>query len=300
MNPLIDLPYLSIYILIFHGSSDARSRSASEALTHRFRDRVASIQQSAWVTDQSAVLIGSGSLPLLEESIVSNLQATLQAVELGDRDQPFVYAAYLECHSLPLHQQIEQIAQQVQAKNPLKKISLRLLPVFLLAGVHLREDIPAEIAQAQQLLGDQVMLEVTAHLGSHLGLRGLLSERMLSLPREAWILLAHGSRRLNANQPIAALADDVGATIAYWSTSPNLESRLQDCLSSGCKTIGILPYFLFHGGITDAIAQSITQFSQQHPDLKITLTETLDASPRLVDLLVDLAANDEWRIANGE
>ncbi|MEX0271805.1 sirohydrochlorin chelatase [Leptolyngbyaceae cyanobacterium UHCC 1019] len=284
MNPLIDLPYLSIYILIFHGSSDGRSRTASEALTNRFRDRVAYRQQSPWVTDKPAVSVG-GSLPLLEGSIVSNLQA----VEMCDRDQPFVYAAYLECHSLPLHQQIEQIAQQVQAENPLKKISLRLLPVFLLPGVHLLEDIPAEIAQAQQLLGDQIMLEVTAHLGSHLGLRGLLSERMLSLPREAWILLAHGSRRLNANQPIAALADDVGATIAYWSTSPNLESRLQDCLSSGCKTIGVLPYFLFPGGMTDAIAHSITQFDQSHPALKVTLTEPLNASAGLVDLLVDLA-----------
>lgn len=248
MNPLIDLSCLSIYGLIFHGSSDERSRLASEALTNRFRDRIA--------------------LPF--------------------QDQPLVYAAYLECHSLPLHQQIEQIAHQVQAKNPLKTIALRLLPVFLLPGVHLLEDIPAEIAQAQQLVG-KVKLNVTAHLGSHSGLRQLLNDRMSPLPMEAWILLAHGSRRPNANQPIATLADDIGATVAYWSTSPKLESRLSELVHSGCKHIGILPYFLFHGGITDAIARSITQFSQQHSSLKITLTDPLDASPGLVDLLVNLA-----------
>ncbi len=249
MHPLIDRSCLSVYILIFHGSSDPRSRIASEALATRFRDRM--------------------SLP--------------------SPDYPLVYAAYLECHPLPLHQQIEQIVHQIQAKNPLPKIALRLLPIFLLPGVHLLEDIPAEIAQTQQLLGDNVMLEVTAHLGSHSGLRQLLSERMSSLSMEAWILLAHGSRRLNANQPISALANDLGATVAYWSTSPKLESCLQDLVSSGCKQVGILPYFLFHGGITDAIAQSITQFSPQHPTLTITLTDPLYASPRLVDLLVDLA-----------
>lgn len=249
MNPLIDSSCLSTYVLIFHGSSDERSRLASEALTARFRDQIA--------------------LPF--------------------QDQPPVYAAYLECHPLPLHQQIEQIAQSVQAKNPLKTIALQLLPVFLLPGVHLLEDIPAEIAQAQQLVGDNVKLNVTAHLGSHSGLRQLLSDRISPLPMKAWILLAHGSRRLNANQPIASLADDIGATVAYWSTSPKLESRLSELVHSGCKTIGILPYFLFHGGITDAIAQSITQFSQQHSSLKITLAAPLDASPGLVDLLVDLA-----------
>lgn len=280
MNPLIDLPCLSIYILIFHGSSDARSRSASEALTNRFRDRVSFI-------NKSVVSVTSGSLSSLEQGAISSLQT----VELCDRDQAFVQAAYLECHPLPLHQQIEQIAQQVHATHPLKKLALRLLPVFLLPGVHLREDIPAEIIQAQQLLGDGVKLDVTAHLGSHLGLQQLLSDRMSHCSMEAWILIAHGSRRPNANQPIAALADDIGAAVAYWSTSPTLESRLQDCVSSGCKNIGILPFFLFHGGITDAIAQSITQFSQQHPTLKITLTDPLNASPKLVDLLVDLATN---------
>ena len=278
MNPLIDLSCLSGYILIFHGSSDPRSRIASEALTSRFRDRVSYI-------NQSVISVKSGGLSSLEQDAVSSLQA----VEGCDREQPSVYAAYLECHPLPLHQQIEQIAQQLQAANPLKKPSLRLIPVFLLPGVHLREDIPAEIAQVHQALGDGVKLDVTDHLGSHSGLRQLLSDRMSLFSMEAWILIAHGSRRLNANHPIAALADDIGAAVAYWSTSPNLESRLQECVVSGCRRIGVLPYFLFHGGITDAIAQSINQFSQQHPTLKITFTDPLNANTGLVDLLIDLA-----------
>ncbi|PZV10462.1 MAG: hypothetical protein DCF22_16675 [Leptolyngbya sp.] len=285
MNPLIDPSCLSVYILIFHGSSDPRSRFASEALTSRFRDQVSSTRQAGWVADNSPISIRSDGLLSLKQEASS----TLEAVEPCDREQPSVYAAYLECHPLPLHQQIEQIAQQVQAANPLKKLSLRLIPVFLLPGVHVREDIPAEIAQAQQLLGNSVTLEVTAHLGSHAGLRPLLNERLSPLPLSAWILIAHGSRRSDANQPIAALANDLGVTVAYWSVTPNLESRLQESVRSGCKNISILPFFLFHGGITDAIARSISQFSQQYPTLTITLTDPLDASPGLVDLLVDLA-----------
>jgi sirohydrochlorin ferrochelatase len=278
LNPLIDLSYLSVYILVFHGSSDPRSRIASEALTSRFRDRISSIHKSA-------ISARSDSRP----SLARGAGSSLQVVEPCDRPQPNVYDTYLECHPLPLHQQIEQIVQPIQVANPFKKIFLRLIPVFLLSGMHVREDIPAEIAQAQQLLGDRVILNVTAHLGAHEGLQRLLSDRLSPLPMSAWILLAHGSRRLDANPPIAALADDIGATVAYWSTSPHLESRLQECVRLGYNHVGILPYFLFNGSITDAIAQSITQFSQQHPTLKITLTDPLTASPGLVDLLVDLA-----------
>jgi sirohydrochlorin cobaltochelatase len=286
LNPPIVLP---VYILIFHGSSDARSRSASEALTSRFRDRV-SINRSA-ISDPSGSGLSLEQGAVSSRPMVDRPMVDRPMVELGDRDQAVVYAAYLECHPLPLHQQIAQIAQELQATHPLTKLSLRLLPVFLLPGVHLREDVPAEITQVQQLLGDSVTLDVTAHLGSHLGLRQVLSDRMSRCSMEAWILIAHGSRRPNANQPITALADDLDIAIAYWSTSPTLESRLQDCVRSGYKTIGILPFFLFHGGITDAIAQSITQLSQQYPTLKITFAKPLDVSPGLVDLLIDLAAN---------
>jgi sirohydrochlorin ferrochelatase len=276
VNPLINLSCPSGYILVFHGSSDPRSRLAAEALTRRFRDCVAATQPAILVANPSSILTKSDS-PLAKPD---------------DLEQPLVYSAYLECHALPLHQQIEQIAQQFRARNPLKRISLRLLPVFLLSGVHLREDIPSEVAQAQQRLEGKVTLDVTAHLGSHPRLQRLLNERMSSLPMEAWILLAHGSRRLDANQPIAAIADRLGAAVAYWSVPPNLESRLQDCVNSGYKHIGILPFFLFKGGITDAIAHTLAQFSQHHPALKLILADTLDASPGLANLLLDLAIQD--------
>lgn len=198
-----------------------------------------------------------------------------------------VQDVYLECHSLSLHQQIEQIAQQIAPElpdsNPTQWV---IVPVFLLAGTHVMQDIPAEISLAQHHLQQQVQLTVTPHLGSQPGLRSLISARMASVPVTDWILLAHGSRRAGANQCIEELAKSLGAIAAYWSTAPNLNTRLQEFSDAGVHQVGIFPYFLFSGGITEAIAQTISQSSQ--PPLSLTLTEPLNATAELADLLLKL------------
>ncbi len=212
---------------------------------------------------------------------------------ISNSSLPLVDIAALEGDVLPLHKQIMQWGQTLQSAlvnggiPELKR--LVVLPLFLLPGVHVMEDIPAEVALAQQLLGESVSLEITPHLGSHPGFYRLIAERMSPLPVEAWILLAHGSRRPTANHPIEALAERLGAITAYWSMRPDLESRLQELNDLGLKKIAILPYFLFSGTITDAIAQTVDRLSHQFPTLDLHLVPPLEAHPELADLLVDLA-----------
>lgn len=218
---------------------------------------------------------------------------------VAERGQPLVSTAYLECHPLPLHQQIEQFTHTVQAffaiESPgiTKPCKLVILPLFLLPGVHVMEDLPQAIVLARQVLGTAIELDLRPTLGSHPGLHRLVTECMATQPVEAWILLAHGSRRLNANQPVEELAERLGAVSAYWSVPPSLESRLQELSQLGIHHIGILPYFLFAGGITDAIAQTVETLSQQFPTLKLHLAPPLAASSELTDLLVDLAQDGE-------
>jgi sirohydrochlorin ferrochelatase len=218
----------------------------------------------------------------------------------SEHGQPPVGTAYLECHSLPLHQQIEQFNLALQASfgtesaGIAKPYRLVILPLFLLPGVHVMEDIPQEIALAQQALGASIELDLRPAIGSHSGLHRLVTECMATQPVEAWILLAHGSRRLDANQPVEELAERLGAISAYWSVPPSLESRLQALSQLGIRHVGILPYFLFAGGITDAIAQTVQTLSQQFPALKLHLAPPLAASSELTDLLIDLA-QDEGR-----
>ncbi|PSB28140.1 sirohydrochlorin chelatase [Stenomitos frigidus] len=243
---------------------------------------------------------GAVSTIAVEPSSQTATSSSATTIVTADRAHPLVSTASLECNPLPLHKQIEQFSGAVQstfAANGTaqgRPCKLVLLPLFLLPGVHVMEDIPQEIALAQQALGDAIEIELRPAIGSHPGLHRLVTECMAAQPVEAWILLSHGSRRANGNQPVEALAERLGALTAYWSVAPSLELRLQELSQLGMRNVGILPYFLFAGGITDAIAQTVETLSQQFPTLKLHLAPTLAASSELTDLLVDLA-QDEGR-----
>jgi len=151
------------------------------------------------------------------------------------------------------------------------------------------EDMPAEVAQATRSLAPSVQISIQPHLGSHPGLHRLMTERMAAIPVEAWILVSHGSSRPGANQTIESLAHRLGAVSAFCACMPNLETRLLELMHLGMKKIGILPYFLFSGKTTDAIAQTVSTVSQKFPILDLIVTPPIDATPDLADLLVDLA-----------
>jgi sirohydrochlorin ferrochelatase len=56
----------------------------------------------------------------------------------------------------------------------------------------------------------------------------------------------------------------------------------------GQQQIGIVPYFLFNGGITDAIAKNVAQLKQQFPATELHLANPLGASVELADLIGNL------------
>ncbi|MGI0486640.1 sirohydrochlorin chelatase [Pantanalinema rosaneae CENA516] len=270
------MPHSPAYLLVFHGSRDPRSQAAAIALTELFRQRI----------HYAGHPMGMGGVERSSSSYAALTSSSFGAPTLAAPEQsrlPLVGTAFLECTPIPLHQQIAEFVQNQEVAH------LRVLPVFLSPGVHVMEDIPTEVAIAQPTLADTVTITIAPYLGTHARLRRLLTERMSLLPMQAWILMAHGSRRPGANAAIATITEHLGAVAAYWLTPPSLQSRLEELQQVGCRTIGILPYFLFPGGTTDAIATMLTQLSPQFPDLHLHLTPPLEASPELADLLIELA-----------
>lgn len=198
---------------------------------------------------------------------------------------PLVGTACLELAPLPLYRQIQEFGKKALAAGLNR---LQIVPLFLLPGVHVMEDIPDEVVNAQPFFGSNLRIEIRPHLGVHPGLGRLLATQMTVIETETWILLSHGSRRLDANQPVEALAAQLGAVSAYWSVPPSLETRVKALVDEGYRKIAILPYFLFAGGITDAIAQTVELISQQFPDVELRLTAPIGASAELANLILDL------------
>ena len=235
----------SAYLLVSHGSRDPRPQAEVEKL---------------------AVLVS-------------------QKLARGNRQHevlPLVSTACLELAPLPLHQQIEAFGLKAQSSGFNR---LQILPLFLLPGVHVMEDIPSEVDRAR--LGLNLKIEIRPHLGAHPGLGKLLKTQVTS-DANAKILLSHGSRRPKGNQPVEELATRLGAVAAYWSVSPSLEMRVKELVGAGYRKIAIIPYFLFPGGIGDAIAHAVEVISQELPGVDFSMTAPIGASNELADLILDL------------
>ncbi|PSB21325.1 sirohydrochlorin chelatase [Phormidesmis priestleyi ULC007] len=232
------------------------------------------------------LLVSHGSRDPRPQAAIAQLAQRVQHKMQSDTPLALVGAAVLECAPLPLHEQIQQFSQTAIAQNVRH---IQIVPLFLIPGVHVMEDIPEQVKIAQQTLGETVTIALSPHIGTHPGMENLLANRLAQRSADAYILMSHGSRRSGGNQSVETLASKIGAVSAYWSVAPKLEARLQELAQSGHQKIAILPYFLFTGGIIGTIAQAVDQLSQQFPNLELDLATPLEVSDRLADLVLDLS-----------
>lgn len=259
----------SAYLLVSHGSSDPRPQREVDKLAQLLFQKLENYQSQLWEVTKV------GALPIAHPGPIA----------IAPAYQPLVATACLELAPEPLHCQIEKFGKKVLASGLNR---LEVLPLFLLPGVHVMEDIPGEVAIARETFGEELRIEISPHLGTHPGMRDLFIKQMANFDGDAWILLSHGSRREGGNQPVEALATYLGAFPAFWSVHPKLEFQVKVLLIAGYRQIGILPYFLFAGGITDAIARSVMEISREFPAVNFDLAKPLGASVELVDLILDL------------
>ena len=209
---------------------------------------------------------------------------------------PIVGTACLELGPRPLHEQIYQFSQRVKAAGV---SHVKVLPLFLLPGVHVMEDIPREMALARQILNVSLEITLCPYLGGSPGLKKLLADRMAEVPAAARLLIAHGSRRPGGNKPIEEMARQLGGIAAYWSVAPDLETQIVHLMQNGHHQLAIFPYFLFPGGITDAITQFTEELAERFPRVDFRLMPPLGATPELANVVVDLARKEgtcQWGV----
>jgi sirohydrochlorin cobaltochelatase len=187
-----------------------------------------------------------------------------------------VGTAQLELGDKPLHVQIVEFSHRCGTNKVI------ILPLFLLPGVHVMEDIPAEVTIARGEVGLEVV--VMPFLGAVGDLADMFAQHRLTMP-DRTILLAHGSRRSHGNDAVEELAVELAVKNAYWSIEPSLTDRSIEYIESGATEIGILLYFLFAGGITDAIGKSVEELKQQFPHVKFSLGAPIGDRPELVETI---------------
>ena len=259
------------YLLVFHGSRDSRTLAAASELKqllltkYRFKNILTQHNYS------EAYLLN-------DEAKVADAVSLLEA--------PLVDIAALELSSKSLNESLVDFAHQAHLRG-VKQI--KVIPLFLAPGVHVKQDIPTEIDLALKQLDRPITIELSSYLGKYSGIVSLLSGKFSQLSGEARILVAHGSRLSGVASYYRNLATELDADLAYWSVAPKIASMVEAQIDSGKKKIAILPYFLFPGRITSAIASEVAQLQKRYPQVELNLGQPLGATEALAQLIAESA-----------
>lgn len=163
-----------------------------------------------------------------------------------------------------------------------------VLPLFLFAAGHVKNDLPLVLDKVRSVLPD-VDFSPTDALGVHPELVQLAAERLReqvgeeSAPRTAVLMLGRGSSDADANADFCKLTRLVAETGHYASvtpcfmgiTSPSLENALELMARARPERIVIVPYLIFAGRLTEKLAERVEKFQARSPWIKIGIARTL-------------------------
>jgi sirohydrochlorin ferrochelatase len=115
----------------------------------------------------------------------------------------------------------------------------------------------------------------------------------------AILLLAHGSRIAEANDPareIAALVKqmtqfDIVEAAFREQHLPNIQQGVDMCVEQGATRILLVPYFLYMGAhVTEDLPEELEEARKRHPDVEMVLGKHLGVHKKLAEIVVERIA----------
>ena len=117
--------------------------------------------------------------------------------------------------------------------------------------------------------------------------------------KHALLLVAHGSQREEANRDLRELAVQIHAAGPYEIVEPayleiakpDIESGCRRCVEQGAEWVVLLPYFLSAGVHVERDLEAARQtLAAQFPGVTIVLAEPIGRDPRIIDIVLERAA----------
>ena len=121
-------------------------------------------------------------------------------------------------------------------------------------------------------------------------------------PKNAALLIAHGSRRSEANDDLVGLAELVRSCntygvveIAYLELAePTIPRAARKCVDGGANSVLLLPFFLAAGAhVVEDLERHRGELSREFPHVQFHLCRPLGLHPFIVDVVM-------YRLQEGE
>jgi uroporphyrin-III C-methyltransferase len=308
----------SVNVLIFYTETPAERKYFFDKITDRTGSTDVSGRDVYDNRQARSLLWGMERLPMLNSTATDTAHRTAYLLVLhGSHDPRYESAiahlttqlnphfgppkpyriAYLECHPTTLAEQIIDFAATVAAQG---FDQIQLVPLFLLPGVHVMQDLPAAVDAARAALttaGNAMTIVVQHYLGHPDADQAQWLARLAAMfpfdeTQGVRVLVAHGTKRPGGNQPI----EDIGLALlvrpAYWFVAPSLADEIAELMELGIRDVAILPYVLVEGSLTAGIDQQLAELAQQYPHLRWQRLPSLDQSGVLLaEILARCADN---------
>lgn len=110
------------------------------------------------------------------------------------------------------------------------------------------------------------------------------------------IVLGHGSRLKTANESLCALARKIRLSNEFnivepaflQLSQPDLRRAIRKVARTGCKTIIVVPFFLFMGNhVTRDIPRVIAEEAKRYKLVKLVRAKNLGQDPRMASIVID-------------
>lgn len=234
------------------------------------------------------LIVGHGS-----RDTKANLEfEALVAIYRSRRPDMTVAHGYIELAQPALITVLRDLAQQADV--------VVVLPLFLFAAGHVKNDIPLVLAQVQKEFPRPHLFIVARALGVHPSLVDLAYERakpelggVHESLKTAIIVVGRGSSDPDANADFCKLVRlfaegrNLGWVLPSFIgiTRPTFEETAELAARTRPERIVVVPYFLFGGRLIDKISEHVTAFRSRYPWIKIQQTAYLGHDERLFHLI---------------
>ncbi|HEY6003585.1 MAG TPA: sirohydrochlorin chelatase [Anaeromyxobacter sp.] len=173
-----------------------------------------------------------------------------------------------------------------------------VLPFFLFAASHLKEDVPHALGAARSAF-PRVRFQAARPLGVHRAIVAIALDHVRSAlrPHEPGgaVLLAvgRGASDADANGDFCKMVRLVGeaggfdrAEPSFMAiTAPRLEAAAERLALADPERVVVLPYFLFDGLLVEQLSDEVRRFAERHPGIDVRVARHLGGDDRVLALL---------------
>jgi len=245
------------------------------------------------VADTTVLLVGHGSRESSANAEFEALVATYRAAHPELR----VEVAYIEL-AKPL------VADALAALAPESR-RLVVMPLFLFAAGHVKNDLPIAVDDARALF-PATEIVVAPHLGVHPKLVSMAWDRIAPiLPAEPaaraktlLLVVGRGASDPDANGDFCKVARLIGEGRGLMHVeptflgiaSPKTAQSLELIARMRPERLVVFPYLLFSGRLVARLEAELREFSTRHPWIRASLTPHLGEDERLLSLVAERVA----------